>query len=387
MSMFYWKFPCGYVKIEVVCKRSEQFINEALLRGVSLHNIERLKPNVFEAIVRSDEYAGICTLAREIGADVRALSSGGAAMILRGLFAREALVLSILAALAAILVLSRRVLFINVSCSEPAIVQGVRAVLESEGIGRGTVSSSIDKVDLAGKISAFCADVGFAKVVSEGVVLNVRVYPMLNSASEDEVRPANIYADKDCVIISMAVFDGSAAVSAGDAVKKGQLLVNGDITPQLSEKTVLTHSEAEIIGEVVYGFTVCVERNGLYPARSGQAELSTSVELFGMDFASRHRFDDCEIAHSSSYVLDASLLPVLVRGGEAHELVLSKRRLSNAEMLERAQTLLRLEILSAIPENAAIVSKSTELLWESDGSLTLRAAVHTYEKIGTTRYI
>ena len=55
-------------------------------------------------------------------------------------------------------------------------------------------------------------------------------------------------------------------------------------------------------------------------------------------------------------------------------------------MLSEAQTRLNAVIASALPDDAMIVSKSSEFAI-SGGALILTAKVHTYEKIGYTRYL
>ena len=315
------------------------------------------------------------------------LKAGGASLLFRELLERKALILSLIAAIAAIFLLSKRILFIKIDCAEPALHQPVFDALESEGAVRGISASSIDRAELSQRIIDHIGAVGFANVSIDGVVLKVEAFSSLENAGEDSSRPASIYADKDCVILSLAAFDGIAAVKPGDAIKKGQLLVSGDITPEQGGEMILVRSEAEIIGEVVYGFSVRIDPNDLRPSRSGCSEGFAYCKLFGLSLSPRPGFTDCELETLSVLPFDAVFLPVFVRGGLAHELVLKDRELSKNEMLEAAEAELREEIRRRIPQDAVMVSKSTELIWDEGGSLTVRIAVHTYEKIGYMRYL
>ncbi|MBR5947600.1 MAG: sporulation protein YqfD [Clostridia bacterium] len=382
-----WKFPIGYVKIEVICKRSERFINEALSCGVSLHNIERLSSRIFRALVISTQYEDVLELAGELGAEIRLLRQGGASVLIGELLSRKALVLALTAAIAAMLLLSRRILFINVDCAEQDSNGAIRFLLSSEGIVCGVASSSVDKAELARRISASVESIDYANVLVDGVVLSVEAHSGSFGQSDDIIRPASIHADKDCVILGVAVFDGIAVVRSGDAVRRDQLLVNGDITPEQSPERKLVHAEAEIIGEVAYGFNVHVEPSDLCPTLSGQTSAYVSCELFGLSLDQKPAFADNEIEYYESFPLDACFLPAIARGGIARELVLKQRMLSRREMLETAEAKLQKAMQSEIPESAVIVSKATELVWGDDGSLTARLAVHTYEKIGYMRDI
>lgn len=382
-----WKFPYGYVKIEVTCKRPERFINDALAIGVSLHNIKRLSSYAVRTVVRASLFDDVLRLASESGAEIRIIKTGGASIFLRELLSRKALILSLSAAVAVIMLLSKRILVISVNCADRGHSESVLQVLDSEGIARGTASSSIDKSELSRKIAAVDDTIGYASVGIDGAVLRIQTHSSEHNTGDGSPRPASIYASKDCVILSLAAFDGKALVKPGDAVKKDQLLISGDLTPEQGGEAVLTHSEGEIIGEVAYAFSVRIEASDLGPVRSGNTEQSSALELFGSIITPNHGFADYELDYSSLYRFDSSFLPVLIRAGTAHELVLKQSTLSRREMLNKAKARINARILAGVPEDAVIVSKATELTYSDDGALLMRVTVHTYEKIGYTRYL
>ena len=98
--------------------------------------------------------------------------------------------------------------------------------------------------------------------------INVSEY---NSAAstEENTEPCGIYADKDCVILSIVANKGNAAVRKGAAVRRGQLLINGDITPEGSSERVLVHSRGTITGQVAYRFSVEIGKTAPKLCQSG----------------------------------------------------------------------------------------------------------------------
>lgn len=382
-----WKFPYGYVKIEVICKRLERFVNAALACGIPLHNISRLSSSLLLAVVPASRYDEARSLSADIGADIRVLKVGGASLLFRELLARKALILSLIAAIAAIFLLSKRILFIKIDCADSALHQPVLDALESVGAVRGISASSIDRAELSKSIADRISSIGFANVTIDGVVLRVETHSALERPADDGSRPKSIYSDKDCVILSVATFDGIAAVKPGDAIKKDQLLVSGDITPEQGGEGILVRADAEIIGEVAYDFSIRIDPNDLRPSRSGRSEDYAVCKLFRLSLSPSLSFNDCELANRAVLPFDAVFLPVFVHGGSAHEIILKDRELSKNEMLEAAEAELSAQIHRRIPEGAVIISKATELIWEDDGALTVRIAVYTYERIGYTRYL
>ena len=209
----------------------------------------------------------------------------------------------------------------------------------------------------------------------------------MNSAKARALAPSSIYADKDCVIIKIFAFEGKALVHAGDAVRKDQLLVSGDEAVEGVETVNPVHSDAEIIGEVARRFEICVEPFTSAPVLGKTEAPVCAVKLFGFEFVSETPFADRQIGLEYTAPLDAAFLPVFVSCGRAKELVIGQRALTRDEMMEEAYSRLNAAVGAALPEDAVIVSKSSEIAMRDDGALILTAAVHTYEKIGYTRYL
>lgn len=385
--MFLWKLPRGYAKIESENNRPERLINAALSRGISLHNVERLDKTSFRAIVRISRLDAFSELAAEYGADIRVVKRGGAPVFLRSMLARPALLVSVLAAMAAIVFLSTRVLYIDVSGWDSLAELEIRRFLTENGVREFMPLSRISKRELADRISAYDERIGFVSVDTEGTVLKVEIDQGPLKRTETGGAPSSIFADKDCVIVKVFALDGKALVKPGDAVKKGDMLISGDVTPENSAQRVLTPSNAEILAQVAYRFSVTVEPKELAPVPSGKTAPVTRIDLFSLFFDSKTAFSDEKKAFEQNSALSFSPLPVFVRSGRAEELVLREREREKNDMIDEA--LFRGERITAnsIPQGARIISKNTELIWKEDGSLEAVFSLQTIESIGYTEYI
>ena len=170
-------------------------------------------------------------------------------------------------------------------------------------------------------------------------------------------------------------------------MKKGQLLVSGEITPEGSNDLLLTHSEAEIIGEVAYRFSVEAGNTALVPVRSGRKESVIRIELLGKSSDTKPAFSDYETEFESCAFLDACGLPLKIFRGTAYELILADKELDSEERLADALRLAEKQLKLIIPASARIISKTTTRSGSDEGGLILTVSVRTIERIGYKRYL
>ena len=385
--MFLWKFFGGYAKIEVICRRPERFANEVLNSGISLHNLSKIDRCTMQGVLRFEALDELSEIAEAYGAKLRVVKTGGTSVIVHSLFSRCALMLSLAASIAAMLFLSSRILSIRIDGADAVLASEIAALLKDNGIVRMAPIACVDKAELARSIAALDPRIGYVRIETNGAVLDVSLFDKPPLADAHAMPPSSVYADKDCIIVSISALDGRELVRAGEAVKKDQMLISGDVTPEQGANSVLVHSCGEIIGEVAYRFKVDVPSAELGPVPSGNSMQALAIELFGIKLEANIDYADYSAEYSQRSPLNAVFLPVFVLNGVARELTLGNRESAKAEMLEEAERGAQAAISAAVPHDAVIISKSTELAWNEDGSLELIVYIHTYEKIGYTRYL
>ena len=355
--------------------------------GVCVHNVERRSRECIVLTVKHSDVRAALDFAGENGAEAVLLQRGGYPVFLELLRTRPVLFAALAAACLLLALLSRRVLAVRVEGCGAELAKEVASFIESEGIRCGVPLSSVDSASLSGKLLDLDPGIRFAEVRPEGVVLRIELTLGETPAQTGELPPCSIFADKDCVLLKIAAFDGRECAAVGEAVKKGSLLVDGDITPEGAEERVLVHSSAEIIGEVAYRFTVTAEPRAFEPVRSGSSVPLTRVLLFGASFDSATGFEAYEAELANEAQLGASPLPVRVQSGLAWELVLKETERDRGAMLLEAETKAAAQLMQLLPKQARMISKTTDLVWNEDGSLTAVVVVHTVEHIGILRYL
>lgn len=386
--MYLWKFTRGYVKIRMNCTRPERMVNILLAEGVSVHNIERTGLHEIGAVVKLKDYQLLCSIANAHGCDVSMIEQRGLPVYLRMARSRPLLALVLLAGLIALPLLAGRIWVIDVTGCDKVDESAIVALLRENGVGIGTNTSAVNRTDLARRVLDSDDYISFADIRLNGVVLTVSVHEVneLMPAGQD-VAPSSIYSDKDCIILSIIAEHGRAAVRTGQAVKRGELLISGDITPQDSEESILVHAVGTIVGQVAYRFAFSVEPTSMGMIRSGEGVAYLSVQSLGIAIHSDLPFDDYETETNSVRVFDACGIPVTVQSGIAYELVSAPIQLSEQAMMDIAISGIDGLIGTAIPKDARIIMKTTDLVWNDDGTLTAIVNIQTIENIGYSRYM
>lgn len=388
--MYLWKFTRGYVKIILECCRPERMVSLLVSEGVALHNMQRKGIHKMLAVISLRDYQLLCDLAETYGCTVTALSSSGLPVCLKALLGRPMLIFSVILWLAAGIIFSRRVFIINIIGCDAVKKAGVLSLIEETGIKRGAPKAKIDSEEIKRALYNYDERVSFADIRLHGVVLTVviREADAFKPSGRDDA-PSSIYADKDCVIVKLTAGHGNPKARPGQAVKRGELLISGDITPERAnpETRVKVAAEGVILGQTAYRFSVRIERGAEIYMRTGKRLPFTDISLFGLKPASKISFPNCERERQSVKWLAGCGLPVKVESGFCYELIPVTGELSDAAMtglaLKKADAL----ILKTVPKAARLITRSSELYWNGDGSLIMTVNLQTIEKIGYSRYI
>jgi len=184
----------------------------------------------------------------------------------------------------------------------------VEKVLKENGVWIG----SGKLIDLDKTENLLCnnlSDINYAIVSIKGCTLFVDVYKKTTPQQIEEKDEKNIYATKDGVISRIVVVRGTARVSVGDSVSKGQLLIEGVRTfnDQMSQPV-------RAIGEVYA--TVCtygqtrVDRFETKLVKTGKSKKVFGLKLFGFEISPPDNIFDFSIEEQSQYTFFP--LPVTV---------------------------------------------------------------------------
>lgn len=383
-----WKFLPGYVKIEISGVRPERTVNALIAEGITVHEIFRVARGKLVAYVRSRKLKDAAEIAGGCGSQITVTEERGFTLLLSMVKARLPLFITLVLGFFTLILLSGRVLFISIDGCDVLSEEQVIKTLEASGVKRGMLKHNLDFAGTREMLLKMDERVSFADIRCSGVVLTAVIREANAIVQDDDVNtPSSIFADKDCIILSLVAEDGFAEATKGQAVKRGTLLINGDITPEGAEESVLVRAKGRIIAEVSYRFSVIIEPIAEKLIRSGESVPMTKIDVGFFEVLSNVPYEEFEQEFDETRVLSPCGLPISVTAGRAYELEMRETELTRAEMKKKAEMLLDDKLKKGIPSGARLISKETEFIMQEDGTMLAVMRIQTIESIGYSKCI
>lgn len=372
-----WKFCRGCVNIRIMGEYPERLVNRCLEAGIPLSEVRR-RDRAVEARVSACDIMPVRRAARGTGLRLKILSRHGGARLKKWFYMNSGFALALMLLLSAAAVLSTRLWFITVS-SVTVPEREIMAVLYDMGASRGKLKSGFSTAAIAAALD-LDPRVLSARVCLRGVTLSVEITGREPYEKEErDLSPASIYAEKDCVIAKISVSCGRACVSRGQAVKKGDLLISGDLSDK--KPGYFVRAEGEIEAYVLYRVSATAPAlcEALVP--SGREGVSVGLNLFGLTIL-REPFTEQEKCPKLKAFFTACPIPIAACESECRELIWGAVPDTREGTEARARLMAQEKLKTAVPEGAAIVTAQTRCEANADGSVTAFITVTASEKIG-----
>lgn len=375
-----WKFCQGYVKISIMGKYPEKPLDRLLQNGAALWNVQRSPRGVTADIAMAD-FKRLRTLIRGCGCRVRIVKKRG--LPVKGLELKRSLWFCLLLMLgaAALGFASTRVWFVDIRTVAFPKARA-EAVLNELGAVPGAAKRAVRTNDIANALNLL-PGVANAKVALKGVVLSVDIAEHSLMPPEHKAEEAQgVYAARDCVISYISVTSGEAKVRAGQAVKKGQLLISGDMSHLKEEYRV--PAEGVVRGVTARRFSAFASCVRSAQVRSGRSQRAVAASVCGSEVFVSLPFSSREMELVGERTLAGSAVPIALREYEVYELVPGTVEDTFEEAEKRAMAAAQQKLSLGVPENAKITSVKTRCFKQGRG-VTAVITVTTIEPIGVSQ--
>ncbi|MBQ3552755.1 MAG: sporulation protein YqfD [Clostridia bacterium] len=384
MSSLIWKNILGYVIIRVDGYNLESFVNRCTCYGIGIWGIRRISLNSMQVRMLAEDFYRVRKAIRGIGCKVHIIGRQGVPFRLKR--KRAVFALGLIAVIIAIFALSRYVWVIEVDGCSRIDEAEILSYIKDLGLDLGTLKSGINTTDIAGDITKRDERIAWTGVEIDGIRLKVNIVETEPQNIVDISTPTSVYAKKDGVIVSVLSNGGKPCVTVGQAVKKGDLLINGNLTSE-EGKELLVHASGEVMAKVLYSAEATVYPNMEAVIRTGNLAKHIEIELLGIKLFSRAPFLDYETALRYEKRLAGCVIPVTIRFFDCFELSMGMKTLTEDEMYSRAKAEAQTKLRASIPENVAILSRSVDILKNDDGSITVVISIIAEENIADIKTI
>ena len=229
----------GNVRLEVTGVFPERFLNLCAQRTLSFWDVEWPEPHVLRLTVAWSGRKGLDELAAKTGCTIKRLASGGLPGFLARFRKRYALLLGLALALAAVCVLSRFVLVVEVTGGQNVPTQTVLTELYRLGLRPGVYGPGVDTRTISNEALLRLDGLSWLTVNIHGIRAEVVVRDKVEKPEIlDKTVLGDIVADAPGLVTKLEVFSGDPAVEVGATVLPGDVLIRGSVRldpPQYSE--------------------------------------------------------------------------------------------------------------------------------------------------------
>ncbi len=267
----------------------------------------------------------------------------------------------------------------------------IRETLDSLGLCVGKRFSSVDTSSIeVGLLNGF-DDIAWVNINRRGTVAYVEVVERKGADAPEnkDSRPSNIVAACDAVIEEITVKSGRAMVSAGDVVRRGDILISGVIDSEGG--TSFIKAEGTVIGSVTGDVTsVAMQKEEVRVGFDTKCvELRLNILNFSANIFKNYRNceDGCDIIVDNEYFCTpgGTRLPF----GYTQKLAVSEKTVeqsyTEAEMIMRAYEKHKMALDLALGGCELVGIKTVGTMGE--GSYTVSSSVRYLMNVGEERWI
>ena len=384
VRMLRWIF--GYVEFVVEGKFPERFINLAARKGVNIWKL-RNKDNNICGYSRRSEYPELEVSAKKTQNCIHIVREYGLPFLVNKYKHRSGLLAGIVICAVFCKYMSGYVWNIKVEVPDMINEYEIRNLLKEYGVYEGARRNNINVQDVISKMSANDKRISWMTLNISGTDAQVKISPDIskNIEKNDLTRSSNMKSAADGTVTRVKVKNGTAAVKAGDGIRKGQLLVSG-VMEYNDGTTVIVDSNAEIFAKTARSVRIDIPKTLNKYQKTDTSIIKNDINIFGLtvpvSFSDTPKGYVTKINEKNQFILLDKAIPVYVLSENWQEYkkkpaVMNKQQAE--QLLKNKLTLYELFMISST-KSGKILRKNFSVN-EDDDSFTLYANYEIEEDV------
>ncbi len=384
----------GSVRLEVAGEFPERFLNLCAQRGVAFWAVDWPDSHTLRLTVAWRDAQGLEELAQRCGCTMDQGAEGGLPPFLLRFRKRYAFLAGLALALAAVCLLSRFIMVVEVEGNQRVPSQLILSELQRQGLRVGVYGPGLELRDITNEALLHLEELSWLTVNIRGIRAQVVVREKLPQPEVvDETVLGDIVATAPGLVTRIEAWEGDAAVKVGDTVLPGDILIRGQVQmdPPVVGDTlpppISVRAQGVVEGRTWRVLTASIPLTAQVKTYTGEETALWSVSFFGrrVNFfqnsgISYGRYD--KIGETWNLTLPGgTVLPFALRRE-----VYRAYETSEADVNpEAARTMLEDRLLGRLKEllgETGTEAGHTFQAWEKDGVLTVRLTAECREELG-----
>ncbi len=246
---------CGSILVECEGGYPERFLNAAAASAVPLWDVHRREASLW-CRTSAAHYRKLRPAARTARVRMRVRAKYGLPFRIKRWGLRGGLLAGAAVFFVILQLLSSRAWVIQVRGNPTVPTEEILAVLAPLGVTEGCRFNNVDLPSLQLTALQQLPSVTWLTVNQSGSILTVEVKERSGEQVLTKDAPCNLVAACDGVIVSINTACGQAVVKAGDAVRRGDLLISGVADSKVGPR--LTHAAGSVLARTTHTVSVTV---------------------------------------------------------------------------------------------------------------------------------
>lgn len=270
----------GTITIEIQGMHPESIINAMWAQGIDIKNLKRINITTLDLDINIKNLSNVKEIAKIKKCKIKVLRTNGILRILSRVKNSGLLISGIAIFIFLIYYLSLYIWNINIDETKVLSPYEIRQQLLTYGIKPGIKKSSINIYDLEDELKKDDDRIMWARARIEGGTLKIKIEEKQNPPSiKAPENNGDVIAKCDGQIVRLYTTSGSAVVSKGDIVKKGQVLIQG--IQGKEGFTYETPAEGTVIAKTFYEDSKNVKIKGINDVRTGNQDKDIYLNILG----------------------------------------------------------------------------------------------------------
>ena len=313
LRLLRWLF--GYAQLQIDGRFPERVVNLAAKKGFIIWNME----NSGEAILvfaRRGDIPGLRQTAEKTGNSLHTIKEYGLPQFAQKYRERCGLLVGLALAAGFCFFMSGFVWNITVKVPDTVNEYEIRALLRDCGVYEGMRSSAVNTDAVVDHICSTDDRISWMTINIMGTDAEVCVSPRLPKPEQagNTARFSNLKSTSDGTVTRVNVYKGTANVSAGDGIRKNQLLVSG-LMEYNNGKTVLTDAQALVFARTHRNVSISIPKNAVMPVECS-SNIRRDMRIFGLSLplslSSPPDGNFTKLVKRSVFTLSGHAIPVIV---------------------------------------------------------------------------
>lgn len=274
---------CGYVSFKAAGGFPENFLNRVNKKSINLWDLKKCSGELYAKVLTAQCEALLADAKKE-NCEIKIIKKHGLPVFLVKYKGRLGAFFGIASFVLMIHVFSLFIWSINISGNKSISNEEVISAMKELGVSIGTKKSAVNSSVVKQLVMSKFTDISWISFNIKGSCLNVCIKEKIKSPEIiKEGGPCNLIADAEGQVERMEVYKGSACVSEGDAVIKGQILISG-ATVNEAGGTEVSEADGKVFAKTKHKLIEKVKLRQLFSLDDGKPVKKYKLNIFGREF-------------------------------------------------------------------------------------------------------